>query len=383
MLFEPHAKLWSLVNDPGNEAVCWDSSGQIIIINQQLLESQVLASGAAPYAGAFKTTNFSSFVRQLNLYGFRKVDPMSHVKQQESAFCHYFYSANFQQNRPDLVASLRRFTVGNKAKLHAGVEVKTRLPSRPGVRGGGQHVTKESLSLLRSAQQLLTFSHNSSPSPPPKQYSGTPMPPKCMKRVYSAGLSSPADAAGTLNPSCTGVPSPGKLLHHHQGLLTPANHAGNGLYQPGYYRPVCRCCHPVTSPQILGLQTGLYSPKNYYQAGFPVKKANTKGLEEKENQDAKICDVNLDKVFQIADEVMQSFPSPRLAPVKTPVVVLAPSSTTTAALAANASSSSVFKQEEASPPSRLQQTPKSEEVFQALAGPAPEEETINVEVCNS
>ncbi|XP_024121471.1 heat shock factor protein 5 isoform X2 [Oryzias melastigma] len=355
------AKLWSLVNDPANEAIRWDSSGRLVIINQPLLESQVLAPGAAGAAGAyaFKTSNFSSFVRQLNLYGFKKVDAMNQDRL-ESVSCHYFCNENFQRNRPELVASLRRFTVGNKAKLQARLDLKTRPPSRSEVQGGGQLVSKESLSLLRSAQQLLTFSHLSNPTPP-RPNSGTPMPPKTMKRVHYGAFSSPGDAAGPFK--------------------TPY--------------AVCHSCHPnLTTSQILGLQTGFNPPKNNYQAGFPVNKSNSKGLQEKENQDMKIYDANLDKVFQIADEVMQSFSSPRLVPVKTSVVVAAPSSTScgavqhkntqTAVFAVNASSSSVvFKQEEASAPSGLQQAPRNEGFFQAPADPSPEEETINVEVCDS
>uniref|UniRef100_A0A3B3BRR7 HSF-type DNA-binding domain-containing protein n=1 Tax=Oryzias melastigma TaxID=30732 RepID=A0A3B3BRR7_ORYME len=370
------AKLWSLVNDPANEAIRWDSSGRLVIINQPLLESQVLAPGAAGAAGAyaFKTSNFSSFVRQLNLYGFKKVDAMNQDRL-ESVSCHYFCNENFQRNRPELVASLRRFTVGNKAKLQARLDLKTRPPSRSEVQGGGQLVSKESLSLLRSAQQLLTFSHLSNPTPP-RPNSGTPMPPKTMKRVHYGAFSSPGDAAGPFKTPYAGVPSPGEHLHHHQGFLTPANHTGSRFYQPGYYRPVCHSCHPnLTTSQILGLQTGFNPPKNNYQAGFPVNKSNSKGLQEKENQDMKIYDANLDKVFQIADEVMQSFSSPRLVPVKTSVVVAAPSSTScgavqhkntqTAVFAVNASSSSVvFKQEEASAPSGLQQAPRNEGFFQ-------------------
>uniref|UniRef100_A0A3P8T1C7 HSF-type DNA-binding domain-containing protein n=1 Tax=Amphiprion percula TaxID=161767 RepID=A0A3P8T1C7_AMPPE len=65
------AKLWRLVNSPANEAICWDSLGEVIVIDQQRFERQVLSPGSmSPNSpDAFKTTNFSSFVRQLNLYG--------------------------------------------------------------------------------------------------------------------------------------------------------------------------------------------------------------------------------------------------------------------------------------------------------------------------
>lgn len=125
------AKLWRLVNNPANKAICWDSQGEAIIIDQYLFERQILSPSTSTItsdsADAFKTTHFSSFVRQLNLYGFRKPD----VKDTEdNGARHHFYNPNFKRNHPELVASLRRLTVDNKAKLQAGLDVNCRPPSR-------------------------------------------------------------------------------------------------------------------------------------------------------------------------------------------------------------------------------------------------------------
>ncbi|XP_041809644.1 MAX dimerization protein MGA a isoform X4 [Chelmon rostratus] len=129
------AKLWRLVNNPANKAICWDVRGEVIIIDQELFEGQMLSPSTIPSdnADAFKMTNFSSFVRQLNLYGFRKVDPAvqdDHHPTRDSGKYHRFHSPNFSQNHPELVASLRRLTVDNKAKLQAGLTVNCRPPSR-------------------------------------------------------------------------------------------------------------------------------------------------------------------------------------------------------------------------------------------------------------
>ena len=64
-------KLWWIVNDQKCEEIGWDLRGKSIIIgNTETFISSVLNN---PSSAIFKTKNFSSFVRQLNLYGFRKV----------------------------------------------------------------------------------------------------------------------------------------------------------------------------------------------------------------------------------------------------------------------------------------------------------------------
>uniref|UniRef100_A0A8P4G9F9 MAX gene-associated protein n=1 Tax=Dicentrarchus labrax TaxID=13489 RepID=A0A8P4G9F9_DICLA len=129
------AKLWRLVNNPDNKAICWDSQGKVIIIDRHLFEAQSLSPSTvtADNAEAFKATNFSSFVRQLNLYGFKKADPAIHDDHHPAGYSgayYNFYNPNFKRNHPELVATLRRLTVVNKAKLQAGLSVNCRHSSR-------------------------------------------------------------------------------------------------------------------------------------------------------------------------------------------------------------------------------------------------------------
>ena len=64
-------KLWWIVNNPKREEIHWNSEGTSIVIpNTRKFVDEILNS---PSSALFKTKNFSSFVRQLNLYGFRKV----------------------------------------------------------------------------------------------------------------------------------------------------------------------------------------------------------------------------------------------------------------------------------------------------------------------
>ncbi|RMB97513.1 hypothetical protein DUI87_25994 [Hirundo rustica rustica] len=68
------AKLWSLVNDPRVRSLRWDSEARGLLVDRSLFERELLRPGGAqgPAPHAFRATQFRSFVRQLNRYGFRK-----------------------------------------------------------------------------------------------------------------------------------------------------------------------------------------------------------------------------------------------------------------------------------------------------------------------
>ncbi|XP_053311843.1 heat shock factor protein 5 [Spea bombifrons] len=136
------AKLWRLVNNPCYLSIFWDTRGEGIIIDQQLFETELLSASKSINENSelFKTTNFTSFIRQLNLYGFRKVvmgvDGHSGHRHPKGNPCvgdgqvHYFHNAYFRKDRPDLLLNMKRLTSTNKAKLAAGLEVNSRPPSR-------------------------------------------------------------------------------------------------------------------------------------------------------------------------------------------------------------------------------------------------------------
>ncbi|XP_015278824.1 PREDICTED: heat shock factor protein 3-like [Gekko japonicus] len=98
------AKLWALVEDSGSDAViCWSRNGQ----NFSILDEQRFAKELLPKY--FKHNNLSSFIRQLNIYGFRKVialenGMMTSAKNSAIEFQHPF----FKREKFSLLANIKR-----------------------------------------------------------------------------------------------------------------------------------------------------------------------------------------------------------------------------------------------------------------------------------
>ncbi|CAN8179613.1 unnamed protein product, partial [Coccothraustes coccothraustes] len=134
------AKLWRLANSPRVRSVRWDSRAQGLLIDRSLFERELLSPGNAhggggegvePVPDSFQATHFGSFVRQLNLYGFYRV--RGWVGSDEPADAGgwlHFRNPNFRRDRPDLLLRIKRLTRANRQRLAAGLEVRSRQPSR-------------------------------------------------------------------------------------------------------------------------------------------------------------------------------------------------------------------------------------------------------------
>ncbi|KAL9129165.1 MAG: hypothetical protein Q9217_002305 [Psora testacea] len=105
-------KLYSMLEDPSiQNLICWSSSNESFIMAPTADFAKVLAQ-------YFKHTNISSFVRQLNMYGFHKVSDVFHTGSPESTLWEFKHgNGNFK--RGDL-AGLRE--IKRRASRHALIQ---------------------------------------------------------------------------------------------------------------------------------------------------------------------------------------------------------------------------------------------------------------------
>ncbi|KZT23988.1 winged helix DNA-binding domain-containing protein, partial [Neolentinus lepideus HHB14362 ss-1] len=98
-------KLYEIVNDPQNEGLIqWSERGDsFYVLDQDRFSREVLGHW-------FKHQKFASFVRQLNMYGFRKVQNLQqHVLKSDvdPDHCH-FENPNFIRDQPKLLCNIQR-----------------------------------------------------------------------------------------------------------------------------------------------------------------------------------------------------------------------------------------------------------------------------------
>ncbi|XP_061560212.1 heat shock factor protein 2 [Phycodurus eques] len=97
-------KLWTLVEDADtNELICWSQEGNSFLV----LDEQRFAKEMLPKF--FKHNNMASFIRQLNMYGFRKVMHLDQgiVKQERDGPVE-FQHPYFKHGQDDLLENIKR-----------------------------------------------------------------------------------------------------------------------------------------------------------------------------------------------------------------------------------------------------------------------------------
>lgn len=115
-------KVWRIVEDPEYQhLISWSENGKTVLVHDY---SQFSKDILPQY---FKHCNFNSFVRQLNLYGFRKVtkaDQGSLLKAQAREPIE-FWHPHFRRGHPEQLPDVQRRPVANKVAATAGAEEKT------------------------------------------------------------------------------------------------------------------------------------------------------------------------------------------------------------------------------------------------------------------
>uniref|UniRef100_A0AAQ5YJ85 HSF-type DNA-binding domain-containing protein n=1 Tax=Amphiprion ocellaris TaxID=80972 RepID=A0AAQ5YJ85_AMPOC len=97
-------KLWTLVEDGDtNEFICWSQEGtSFLVLDEQRFAKEILPK-------FFKHNNMASFIRQLNMYGFRKVMHIdTGIVKQERDGPVEFQHPYFKHGQDDLLENIKR-----------------------------------------------------------------------------------------------------------------------------------------------------------------------------------------------------------------------------------------------------------------------------------
>lgn len=134
------AKCYDMVDDPAtDDTVCWgDSENTFIIKDQHTFARDVLPK-------YFKHNNISSFIRQLNTYGFRKVDYDRWV----------FKNEGFVKGQKDLLKTIMRKKATHNNSINQQQQTQVKLSTVKAVEVGKFGIEEEIERLKRDKNTLM------------------------------------------------------------------------------------------------------------------------------------------------------------------------------------------------------------------------------------
>jgi heat shock transcription factor 1 len=105
------AKLWALVNDQScDDLIAWDPSGASFhVFDQARFSREILPR-------YFKHNNFASFIRQLNMYGFRKISTIEHGSLKNERDDIEFGHPHFIRGQESLLELIKRRAPDNQQR---------------------------------------------------------------------------------------------------------------------------------------------------------------------------------------------------------------------------------------------------------------------------
>lgn len=105
-------KLWKLVEDPQyEEHISWNKNGTGFLVHDQATFAREILPKY------FKHNNFASFVRQLNMYGFRKVIGAEQGGLRSEKDEWEFFNGNFNKYHPELLENVKRKATPEEKKM--------------------------------------------------------------------------------------------------------------------------------------------------------------------------------------------------------------------------------------------------------------------------
>ncbi|XP_043830454.1 heat shock factor protein 3-like isoform X2 [Dromiciops gliroides] len=237
------AKLWALVDDSTTDDVIgWSRNGQSFsILDEQKFSKELLPK-------YFKHNNLSSFIRQLNMYGFRKVVTVENgmvapEKNPMIEFQHMF----FKQGEANLLENIKRKVSSGKAEEFKGYsdDVQKALAEVQEIKE--QHIGMENK--LASLKRSLPDGSGSPPSKFSRQCVPIPVENGEAVDVLDPGSPTTQDSNGVMiqditaslddDPSLFGVPSSPSTLILSPTLSgdLPSLIDGNSLLSPVHMIP--------------------------------------------------------------------------------------------------------------------------------------------------